>query len=906
MEQDQALSWEYLWGMHDEAERQQALFAYAGLLRNCSSDMRERYCMPVLKELSKLMRFRPQSLQRMSTSQIAESVRRHIQCLFDSRDWNMLFSTYYTQHKREMLCRFLDLLGVKHDEYGRTSETITTPQNLDGAVHEMVSEFGSDQVVRYFSLLLLHSEASWGFLREAIQALQDGQTSIQVTEQTQHQEQEHDVEPSHAEQMSESFTQLDRVLIDQVIATVAQEERALSPQELADLIETVHALDTARRRSYFHLGFMDAMVPGRDPEFERPEMEDLRKEWYLTGLLTGYARKRDHDALRGVLNQRREDFMRAAARRLSAGESLARTVYARLLELDLFPEALALLKGQGAAVGRPMLNATFGKASELLRAGDVAGANILLIPLNDVLGRMAQDSDEYHNLRRGVRRRLGQVAQAKGDFAGAAAIFRELLDETGAVGSPDFFSDLGLVQSGFRSLAEVSLPEDVEHREVIRKALDKGKAHFESAALGFGVLAVNANYALGLYHYLSCIDPKTDFAADKSDIDKALHYVNDAITGMASADNAESYEKLGLLGRARFMQAVLLVTHLDHSILPAALNAWTAIDSGAGKLPVADLRHFIESVDTLDRPQAISIAEAIWRHRRQDALAIIHRAEWVTGSAFLQEELLDLVKSHELSSQLRWDLWSLLVPALLRAGKCDLAQQGIDTMESLALDSPGLFAVRFVDWLAEAPHYDPALTEEDVYRIRYRLYRCIGQDAEAACQLRELFYRIRDKRRDEAQQILDLLKDSGVAPEHWSDLTLPIEDSANGETAIEDRLSSGERVRLLFVGGNETQAQYDDQVLRDIQENWPGIEIVFEHTGWSSNWGREVDRLMRLATQSDAVVLMTMMRTMLGRTLREKLNDPPRPWVPCTGTGKVALERSLRTAAIVGLKHRSH
>ena len=61
-----------------------------------------------------------------------------------------------------------------------------------------------------------------------------------------------------------------------------------------------------------------------------------------------------------------------------------------------------------------------------------------------------------------------------------------------------------------------------------------------------------------------------------------------------------------------------------------------------------------------------------------------------------------------------------------------------------------------------------------------------------------------------------------------------------------------------------------------------------------------VDKLRKLARESDAVVLMSMMRPLLGRTIRAALNDPPRLWVPCTGRGKQALTESIRRAAIVG------
>jgi hypothetical protein len=131
--------------------------------------------------------------------------------------------------------------------------------------------------------------------------------------------------------------------------------------------------------------------------------------------------------------------------------------------------------------------------------------------------------------------------------------------------------------------------------------------------------------------------------------------------------------------------------------------------------------------------------------------------------------------------------------------------------------------------------------------------------------------------------------------------SLPHEQASAVATGIETRLRAGEAVQVLFIGGNETQARYDALIREELTAQWPGLRIRFEHTGWSSNWGRDVDRLLRLAKASDAVVIMHMIRTMLGRALRERV---VRPWVPCTGTGRGMLLQSIREAALVGVEQR--
>lgn len=108
-------------------------------------------------------------------------------------------------------------------------------------------------------------------------------------------------------------------------------------------------------------------------------------------------------------------------------------------------------------------------------------------------------------------------------------------------------------------------------------------------------------------------------------------------------------------------------------------------------------------------------------------------------------------------------------------------------------------------------------------------------------------------------------------------------------------------MKILFVGGNEVQARYDASIREELGKRWPGLELTFEHTGWSANWGRDVDHLVRQANHCDAIVIMRMIRTILGRTLREKV---ARPWVACTGTGRGIMLQSIREAALIGFKQR--
>lgn len=103
--------------------------------------------------------------------------------------------------------------------------------------------------------------------------------------------------------------------------------------------------------------------------------------------------------------------------------------------------------------------------------------------------------------------------------------------------------------------------------------------------------------------------------------------------------------------------------------------------------------------------------------------------------------------------------------------------------------------------------------------------------------------------------------------------------------------------RVLFIGGNECQAQYESELRSIFKRQDPGLTIEFEPIGWSSNWGREVDRLQTGILRADVVVLMTFIRTQCGRTLRRRIGEAGRTWISCTGHGRASMERAIRHAA---------
>ncbi|MFP4683433.1 MAG: hypothetical protein ACLFMW_07230 [Ectothiorhodospira sp.] len=888
--------WRSIWDHLTPGERNRAVIAFLERLRDPAARL-ERVCDSTLKSLARRKRFRVETLKRMGNPQLAEVLMPHVPTVLGAREWTLLFLGYFADYKTAIMCRFLDLCGVEHDERGFVvggDEKIRPPQDMEAATATLVEAFGVREVTLYFGVLRLMDPDLWHFLepvlpglREALEA-EAGEVAPTASPAVQ----------SSALDVSEDFTQLDRVIIEQILATLSRQDRALTPDELVDLVESVHALDTGRQRTYFHLGFLDALLPGRATEMNRPEMNDGRRHWYLSGLLAGYVRQRDDEAVKTCLRRHAEVLHAASAIPGGAGASLVNEVYPYLLEAGFIHEAIRLLRGQRQHLTEVTVRRVLESAERALQAGEAELANVLLVELKEGMPHADLDPAAHQALQDTLARRLGQALQAQGNFDGARELYAGLL-EAGPGADPALLADMGLVLGGFRCLEELELPRDADQGRNLLAQLRNGRAHFRQALERFGRAASGAHYALGVMDYLAWVD------GDSLDggREEALAHVNGALVGLMSEAASLAPVHRTLLDRCRFMQAVLLMARLDRGSARAAMEAWRAIAGEMPTLAALGVQRLMECADLVDPALATEIAESVWRRHGESAPGIVERPEWIARSGYLLDALLALCRAgNDLEKSRQWRLWSSLVSAALAAGRVETAQEGLDALETLAADSR--FCEPLLTWLETPERVDPAWSETEVLRARVRLYRRLGKDPEAFAQLRALFFALRDTRTVEAAQVLDLFREYGAPAEHYADLSLPGGESPDTgqEADLERRLREGAEVTVLFVGGNETQARHSDEVIRAVAEEWPGVRVIFRLTGWSSNWGREVDALARQAAEADAVVLMTMMRTLLGRALREALNDPPRPWVPCTGTGRRALVESIRRAAAIGLR----
>jgi hypothetical protein len=143
-----------------------------------------------------------------------------------------------------------------------------------------------------------------------------------------------------------------------------------------------------------------------------------------------------------------------------------------------------------------------------------------------------------------------------------------------------------------------------------------------------------------------------------------------------------------------------------------------------------------------------------------------------------------------------------------------------------------------------------------------------------------------------AQELHVLTADevSAVEAEHLS--RSKIADAVEAVASLE-----AAPVRVVFVGGNETQAAYVPYIEDALGEKYNGrVTVTWVDQTWGSNWHVVAERVDRLLSDADVVCLMTFVRTALGGRVRKLSKAHGVPWVAVTGHGRAALLGSIHEA----------
>lgn len=675
----------------------------------------------------------------------------------------------------------------------------------------------------------------------------------------------------------EVFSALDVLVIRSVVDAFSGTVGALAVADARRLVDELVKLNGTRRTSWFHLGFLDALDDDESPDLPEAAANDERLYWRYAGLLTGAVRRQQLATVNG-LDLAEPGLTQKVLLDPILGRGLVAVTLSAVLQLRPARGAQLLEQVRPAYVETAqhivILRLAHDRARGLLVDGEVGEARAIWQALRqnppELLAALEID----------VRRRLVACARASNDFATARSLLADTSEARTSGLEAVLETERGLVACEIAQLRHVSLDGGTDHRDLLRARLERGRDAFESA-LSIDVGEWRASLCLGVLETLS-ERPET-----------AVHHLASAIAGMHQDPRVS---RGGLPHETRFNLGIAKLASLEPGDDGAAFGLLT------------------EAVSQGWVPSTARVLEAL-------NLLVLHGSkhadEWLSyayerlpNPARLAEPVLDLVgnggpETRQVAQRLarslkvkqvdRFKLFAALLGRVddLSGGEVDEILGDLEDFvhqvqhpEVTRMWAAWLNSEVAAQLLGTAA---AAVLEADAYRD-------LGETAAAMAVIERLIH--------------PALSDPGgpYDPRELLELFHRLAPPAEEEQRLRDLVERADRlelqddrpVKIVFVGGNETQQSYREELDRMLEVKFDNrVSVKWIFPGWGANWKPEAERAESHFAGSDVLVLMPYVRTNLGRRLRRTSGEAGLPWVACTGKGRDSMLRSLLRAASV-------
>lgn len=703
--------------------------------------------------------------------------------------------------------------------------------------------------------------------------------------------------------------ELDRVVLRAIVASINGEEGALQPTQLRAFVVKLHKLNTAHFRSYFYIGFIDALQ-AQPAAQSSGGMNSPRRAWYLAGYHLGVRRMQADSVFLDGIEALNESDLEAFCDPLAKGavqkllSPVARAaihesrveILARWLRLCGPFDRGAVLestrfalkeRGSSAEQNAALLTACLTAIQHRRELESVALPQESELALILALIGCFRDLHGRKQFTDGLR----QVRRLEWSGAGA-----EEIGVACAMHDLDVASPLRLVPASDEEMARSARVWTV----FARKGIPGGACVVvEDISLLLRIIAEASEGALVL---------------SKDEIVSAIERVQLLYGSITTSPAA----RFGTYSKGEFAKALEVLAALAVVVIPledrfaesaAVLHDWTA---AGNRLAPSLLQVAFQSLLLLESPIVTDFfVECVQLYGpdfvKTDAVA---RIATHPGARAAREVLRGLLEDDRVSLPVRqrWEIAEMLGRAAASGGvDPQLAVVCIDHLERIVESHPKRFGQSLIDLLAD-PCWDNVLSEEHRASKQVDIALRTGDYARVGEQCSGMLQRaLAESDVGMAVDALEALDRQGlgswVSDEQREHLgALLAEESESADQAMP-------RARVLLVGGNEIQAVYDSRLHEWFKNNAPSIKLEFIHSGWKSNWTEYVAQVERRleagASSPDAIVVITMIRTILGQKVRALSGEHERPWVACTGRGFESLKRSALKAAQLGAAKRA-
>ncbi|MHB8464951.1 MAG: hypothetical protein ACYDD7_08955 [Acidimicrobiales bacterium] len=464
------------------------------------------------------------------------------------------------------------------------------------------------------------------------------------------------------------------------------------------------------------------------------------------------------------------------------------------------------------------------------------------------------------------------------DFAGAARLAEAAVEHLGDPQRAEVSCELGLAAAQLDSLSRLSFPGNEEGRRRLAARLRPTEVHVANA-LGVDAACMVAHLLAGVSAY--CRDADEDAAGHLDQVDALL----------AAAEEAERR----LLPAVWFHRALARLRLLEPGSDAAAYEEITASLAAGYRPPPSALIGACHALAAHASPHAPELAAraALLVPGTVELAGLVGEAAR-RGDGRYATAARNLARVRRTAPDIRFDL----LTAVLAGAELRSDDEGVN----IAADEIELLLVDVCDGALEAAWVEQLRTDHVLRSVlgpanadlaRTVWLRRGGRIAEAAELARTLFHRAVAGAACalDGDDLLDLIIELGVGEEEIAGLRRLL---VREVSAVSPPGAEGRPVTVLFVGGNETQQRYHQDIDAAVEGRHEGhVHIEWMGCGWNSNWAKGLQQIQARLARADVLVIMSFVRTSLGERVRAAAGTAGVPWVACTGHGRAAMQRAI-------------
>jgi hypothetical protein len=898
------LTIDHLWSSLSEEEISQGCIA---LMEPCHSVLEARR-QAAMKRISEIRNIRLNSLRSYSPEKNAGLFLKFGRNSKHQDFWDDIIQAFLLGPKLEVVADFLDACGIEHDNGMFYSGDSPSNDKFSQAIRSVRGKHSTRIQSLYFGYLVVFGEQYWENLPSALEKekfdLFAGLKSDNKSSSAKGADESASSDSSEPvpTESAPGLTALDAALIKTIVASAVRADGALPEDQLEDVIEELITMGSARKQSFYHRGLFHVLFD-HTLKFSYDGDNAERRAWYLSGVVDGFLRRGKPEEIAALLKSHPQVFEESCSEQARTGPMLLLKLYNLLLDTQEFHLLRTLLRYQFPRLRpRQQLHIAFDiqeTASQMLRNDQTAEAESVLREIGRHAHSVEPKGDE--KLQAGWRafdtrnaRKVAQCLQMKGDFKGAEKILMNLLAQPDWPTKGRVCCDIGLIHGKFRSIKQTFPPKEMQAAGSLCRALKEGRDFYQRAVEEDSDDSANARFCLALTLILEKKDPQG-----------AVDHLRSALSSILQQEKA--YSQVGVLQWTKFLLGLSLLESIDEGsqLYAADLLHQSISDPIAFPLWLWERAMTASSIFT-GAILTTDIAIHFIRKGGTEAYQKILQSGIVHSAPMMRATYIPMLPQLSLTAKERWNHLENFLDASNSEKNSEEVEAILDQMECIAQkDAP--FRPRFLEILQDSDKISLVWTPQEVAHTIIDLHERSGDWPQAISLLQNLFYAVRaesDERRKKVE-LLDIL-DWLVHLKADAKLIADLQDRAFGDDVgpiCQVPEAKEAPISLLYIGGNETQRQYEQTLKNEFAQEHPSWALEFYFPGWTSNWNDHLNAVKPKIRTSDAVILNTLVRTQFGRHVR-KTCDESIPWFPCTGRGKDSLKRSIKEAGRWAIKQK--